>query len=251
MKTKVATLRFYEELNDFLPVTKRKISFTYTFINQPSIKDVIESLGVPHIEVDMILVNGVSVDFNYQLQDQDQVAVYPQFESLDIQPITHLRAEPLRNTKFILDSHLGRLTKYLRMCGFDSLYFNQIEDKKLIEISLREKRIILTKDRGLLKNKKVTHGLWIRAQHPRKQFIEVMNRLDLIKKINFLTRCLVCNTEIFLVPKEQIKNKLPKKTIEYYDEFFLCEHCGKVYWKGSHYENMLIILQSLGTEIKE
>lgn len=245
MIKKTAYFRFYEELNDFLPKSKRKVDFDYHFITSASIKDVVESFGVPHTEVDLILVNGVSVDFSYKLQDQDRVAIYPVFETVDISPIIHLRPKPLRQIKFILDAHLGRLSKYLRMCGFDSIYYNQIADKDVINISLREHRIILTKDRGLLKNKKVTHGYWVREERPMKQLLEVINYLDLRKKIHFLTRCLLCNAKVIRVPKAEVSAKLPEKTIQYYDEFFLCPECGKVYWKGSHYQNMLAILKLL------
>jgi uncharacterized protein with PIN domain len=235
---KQATFRFYEELNDFLPKKRRKISFTHSFVGNPSIKDVIESLGVSHAEIDLILVNGISVDFNYQLQDQDKVSVYPVFEAIDITPITHLRPRPLRDNKFILDSHLGRLAKYLRICGFDSLYENHFSDEQIVVCALQEQRIILTKDRGLLKNKRVTHGYWVRTTNPKQQLIEIITRFDLIGKIQFLIRCLLCNTKLVSIKKAEIQAKLPEKTIQYYDEFFLCPSCKRVYWKGSHYENM-------------
>ena len=127
MDKKIARFRFYEELNDFLPREKRKVSFDYHFEGNPGIKDVIEALGVPHAEVDMLLVNGQSVDFEYQLQDGDRVAVYPVFESMDISAVSKVRQVPLREPKFVLDVHLGKLAKRLRLLGFDTLYRNDFE----------------------------------------------------------------------------------------------------------------------------
>jgi len=188
-----ATFRFYEELNDFLPSDKKKVAFQRSFEGNPSIKDVIESIGVPHVEIDLILVNGISVDFKYILHDQDIVSVYPVFETLELSNVTHLRNKPLRETKFILDVHLGKLAKYLRMLGFDTLYQNDIPDAQIIRISLAEHRIILTRDIGLLKVRTVTHAYFIRDQHPKMQLIEVLWHFDLFHSIDPFNRCIKCN----------------------------------------------------------
>lgn len=235
---KRAEFRFYEELNDFLPNEKKKISFPFFFSVSPSVKDAIESLGVPHTEVDMILVNSLSVDFNYKLLDNDRISVYPVFESLDIAGVTLLKERPLRNTRFILDVHLGRLAKLLRMTGFDTLYEKDYEDNKIINLSLAEKRIILTRDTGMLKQKKVTHGYWIRSVYPEVQLLEVINHFDLSTKINPLSRCIKCNGTIAGIPKEIVMDELQPLTKQYYNEFYSCFSCGKTYWKGSHYEKM-------------
>ncbi|MBN1293701.1 MAG: twitching motility protein PilT, partial [Candidatus Latescibacteria bacterium] len=144
--TKHAQFRFYEELNDFLPTEKRKIDFTYEFDGTPSIKDVVEALGVPHTEIDLILVNGASVDFSYHMCDVDIISVYPVFESLDISPVTHLREKPLREPKFILDVHLGKLAKYMRLLGFDTVYDNLYDDHEIVALAVAQKRTILTRD---------------------------------------------------------------------------------------------------------
>jgi hypothetical protein len=142
MSMQVASFRFYAELNDFLPRAQRHTTFPYHFTGTPAVKDAIEAAGVPHPEVDLILVNGMSVAFDYPLRDGDRVAVYPVFESFDISPIVHLRPQPLRETKFILDVHLGKLAKHLRMLGFDTLYRNDYQDPDIIATALRERRII-------------------------------------------------------------------------------------------------------------
>lgn len=244
-KIKKASFRFYEELNDFLPQNRRKKRFVHNFIDRTSVKDMIESLGIPHTEVDLILVNGASVDFSYLVKDGDDISVYPVFESLDITNTQHLRPKPLRNPKFVLDVHLGTLAKYMRMLGFDTLYKNNYNDEEIVDISLREKRTILTRDRGLLKRADVTHGYWIRENKTENQLIEVINRFDIKKLIRELSRCLLCNSKLIKISKDKVLDLVPKKVKEYQNEFYLCEHCNKIYWKGSHYNKMKGIIDKL------
>jgi uncharacterized protein len=245
MNENQATFRFYEELNDFLPSYKRKTSFSYSFKGNPSVKHVIEELGVPHVEVDMILVNGISVDFSYRLKKGDQVSVYPVFESFDISNVQRLRAKPLRNLKFILDVHLGRLSKYLRLLGFDTLFEKDLSDSQIINISLSQHRIILTRDRGLLKTGTVTHGYWIRSSKPTGQLKEIMNRFNLKSSLIPFSRCLECNGILEEVSKREIMELLLPKTRDFYSEFKKCRTCGKVYWEGSHYEKMKYFIQTV------
>lgn len=248
-KPHIAEFRVYEELNDFLPPKHRKKSFLHHFSKNPAIKDVIESLGIPHTEVDLILVNNQSVDFSYPLQNGDRVAVYPVFELLDITPIMHLRPKPLRKPKFILDVHLGKLAHYLRLLGFDTAYQKQLSDQEIIEIALQEKRIILTRDIGLLKNKRITHGHWMRATNPNNQVKEVLQKFDLYKKTDAFTRCLECNNLLTSIEKEKVKNRLDSKTRAYFDKFYCCSQCNKIYWEGSHYDKMKnLIAQWMGKE---
>lgn len=233
-----AYFRFYEELNDFLPSGKRKIPFPYCFTGNPSVKDAIESVGVPHVEVDLIIVNGDPVSFAYRLKDGDNVSVYPVFESIDITGVSPLRARPLRITKFILDVHLGRLAKYLRLCGFDTCYNKLLDDNEIVERSLSEGRIILTRDKGLLKNRKVTHGYWVRSTNPKEQLTEVLNRFDLKKNLVPFSRCMECNGIVNEVSKDEIDPLIPPKTRKYFTNFKRCSGCGKIYWEGSHFEKM-------------
>jgi uncharacterized protein with PIN domain len=245
MNDKFILIRFYEELNDFLKPELRKKDFRHIFFGNPTIKDTIESLGVPHPEVDLILVNGKSVDFSYRINYGDRISVYPEFELLDITPVNHLRPEPLRNPKFILDVHLGKLTAKLRMLGFDSLYSNNYSDPEIITIAIDEKRIILTHDTGILKNSVVDRGYWVRSLQPQTQLFEVVQKFDLTGKMKPFTLCMECNGKIQAFDKNRIKEKIPKRTMQFYDEFFICEICGKVYWKGSHYQNMLETIDKL------
>ncbi len=242
---KTAFVRFYEELNDFLPKGKRKVRFEHKFSGSPSIKDMIESLGVPHCEVDLIFVNGVSVDFSYLVKNNDDVTVYPEFESFDIKETQHLRPEPLRNPKFVLDVHLGKLTKYLRMLGIDSFYKNDFHDPDLIRISSEEKRTILTRDLNLLKNGNVTHGYFVRNIYPEEQTKEVMLRFDLVRTIEKFSRCLECNFRLASIEKEKIIDLLPPKVKAHQNEFYICTNCNKIYWPGSHYLNMNTTIEKI------
>src|SRR5210317_1037968 len=136
-------LRFYEELNDFLAPALRKLTFSHTFDRRTSVKDMIESFGVPHTEVDIILVNGQSVDFSCIVQDGDHISVYPVFESLDVSPLVRLRPVPLRTPAFVLDSNLGRLARYLRLLGFDCLYRNDYSDAQVAGVAADTNRALL------------------------------------------------------------------------------------------------------------
>lgn len=243
-----ATLRFYAELNDRLSLNKRQKFFSYYFLDHPNIKIVLKSLGISHKEVDLILVNGVTQTLNYRLNNQDIVSIYPVFETLDISAITRVREKPLRNSKFILDVHLGTLAKYLRMLGFDSLFENNYNDKQIIDIAKKQKRIILSRDKALLKSSSVTHGYFVYATNPKEQIIEIINRLDLFKQAKPLTRCLICNRKITTVKKETILKKLPLATERYFDDFFECHHCKKIFWRGSHYQRMKSFVNEILTE---
>ncbi len=241
-------IRFYEELNDFLPAVQRKVSFQHCFKQAGSIKDLIESLGIPHTEVDLILVNGESVDFNYLVKDGDRISIYPVFESLDITAVTHLRPKPLLEPRFVLDTHLGRLAAYLRMLGFDSLYRNDYDDPRLANISVDEQRILLTRDLKLLMRKQITHGYFVRNIHPQQQLLEILKRFDLTKAQQPFSRCMHCNGKISAVDKETIAPQLLPRTKCFYDEFWQCAQCQKVYWKGSHYQRMQQLINAVNAE---
>jgi uncharacterized protein with PIN domain len=241
----VAYFRFYEELNELLPPEKRKREFEYSFKDNPAVKDAIEAIGVPHVEVDLILVNSISVGFTEKLKDGDRISVYPVFETFDIGSATYLRPKPLRELKFILDVHLGRLAKYLRLCGFDTLFSKFYDDREIIETAVAEKRIILTRDRQLLKDKRVTHGYWIRSQNHNEQLTEVFVRFDLRDRLELFTRCITCNTLLEEVSKEEIADRLLADTNRYYSKFTRCPGCDRIYWEGSHYDNMKVIIENV------
>jgi uncharacterized protein with PIN domain/sulfur carrier protein ThiS len=238
-------LRFYEELNDFLAPALRKVTFPHEFDRRTSVKDMIESFGVPHTEVDVILVNGSSVDFSYIVQDGDRISVYPVFESLDISPLLRLHPTPLRNPAFILDTNLGRLARYLRLLGFDCLYQNDFDDDTVARLAAGEQRSVLTRDRALLQRKIITRGYFVREVRPRCQVREVLKRFDLYRLVKPFTRCTRCNGTLEAVDKQAVAERLEPKTRKYYVSFRICTACGQIYWQGSHHERTLRLIQEL------
>ncbi len=244
---KQAGVRFYGSLNDFLPPETKGQTTSYAFEVSGSVKDMIEALGVPHTEVELILANGESVDFSYQVQDGDRISVYPEWDALDLSPLIRLRPQPLRELRFVADNHLGRLAAYLRMVGFDTVYRSDSVDEDLARISANEKRILLTRDRGLLKRNIVTHGYYVRATDPRRQLPEVLQRFDSLDSIAPFQRCVHCNVLLRPVRKELISDRLQPGTKQHFEEFWICPSCDRIYWKGSHYRRMQRFIASLIT----
>ncbi|MBT2968633.1 MAG: twitching motility protein PilT [gamma proteobacterium symbiont of Ctena orbiculata] len=240
-----ASLRFYEELNDFLPLRLRKRNFRCSFSQGERIKHVIESVGVPHTEVEVILVNGESVDFDYALKADDRVSVYPLFEALDVTPLLRLRPRPMRSLRFVADAHLGKLARYLRLLGFDCLFFNDAGDGNLVRISVDEGRVLLTRDRGLLMHRILTHGCFIHGTEPRQQLQEIVQRLQLESLFIPFTRCMECNGPLAAEEKKRIEDELPDNVRQYYDEFWRCDQCGRIYWKGSHFRELRAFIDDL------
>jgi uncharacterized protein len=241
--------RFYEELNDFLHPECRKRSFTHAFDGTPSVKDRIESLGVPHTEVDMILVDGHSVTFAHKLHGGERVAVYPMFERFELAEANRLRPQPLREPAFVLDVHLRRLAAYLRLLGFDCLYRNDFNDDELLAISRAEHRTVLTRDTGLLKRAALTHGAFLHDTDPRRQLREVLDRFQLESRIAPFTRCARCNDAVESIPGEQAAALVPARVASLQSEFSRCRSCGQVYWPGSHLTRLRQRLAEVGITI--
>jgi len=233
-----AFVRFYAELNDFLAAERRKVDIPYSFDVSPTVKDAIEALGVPHVEVDLILVNGASVGFGHRLADGDRVSVYPVFESLDIAPVVRLREAPLRQIAFVADVHLRKLARFLRLLGFDVLHANDLDDAALVELSAEGGRVLLTRDRQLLKHKRVTHGYWVRSTDPIEQAREIVHRFDLAGSARPFSRCTACNGALRPVDKEAVAEEIPPKTARWLDAYVRCNACGKLYWRGTHFERL-------------
>lgn len=242
---KSVTLRFYAELNDLLPQERRFTDNQLRFHVAPSVKDAIESFGIPHTEVDAILVNGMSVDFTYRLSDGDRVSVYPVFESLDVSAVVRLRPEPLRQTRFVADVHLGRLASLLRIVGFDTVYATDAADYELVQISLSESRVLLTRDVELLKRSELTHGYFVRSTDRKSQLVEVIRRFDLHGQIRPFTRCPRCNGPLERVERGEVEHLLAPGTARSFDEFWRCTECGRPYWRGAHREGLTRLIEEL------
>lgn len=247
-------LRFHGALNDFLKPDRRETGFEHELTETRSVKDLTESIGVPHTEIDLIIVNSESVEFNYLVHAGDQIELYPMIEpslikSLNISRLKHCQPEPLPVPRFVLDVHLGRLAAYLRMLGFDTLYRNDYDDPELANISADEHRILLSCDRQLFMRKQIAYGYFVRSRKPQQQLLEILSRYDLYNQQKPFTRCMSCNGKTQIVDKEEIEDQLLAKTKKYYREFFQCDNCKKIYWRGSHYLKMKIMIDNLKKEL--
>lgn len=240
--TTTATVRMYAELNDFLPQVSRGRDVALT-TDRTSVKDLVERLGVPHTEVDLILVNGEPVGFDYLVRDGDRISVYPVFEAFDISEVTKVRPAPLRELRFAADAHLGRLATFLRLLGFDVVYQNDLPDEELARVTAEEGRVLLTRDRGLLKRTAVERGYCLRSDRLEEQLAEVVRRFDLGRLARPFTRCSRCNGVLVDVAKEAVLARLPPRTRERYDRFQQCEDCGQIYWQGTHLERLRPVLE--------
>jgi uncharacterized protein with PIN domain/sulfur carrier protein ThiS len=235
-------IRFHQQLNDFLPALLNDRAFDVAFKNTRSVKDLIESIGIPHTEINLIICNDKSVALDHQVQPGDRIEVYPLSVSSVLSEsdheIVHCQPEPLMEHRFVLDVHLGKLTSYLRMLGFDTLYRNDYDDSVLADISAAEQRILLTCDRKLLMRKQVSYGYYVRNRQPQQQLLEILSRYDLYAQIKPFSRCMHCNGNTRPVSKRSIETQLLEKTKKYYNDFYQCDDCKKIYWKGSHYQQM-------------
>lgn len=237
--------RFYASLNDFLSADRQQSDFKLNFSGKVSIKDLIESVGVPHTEIAVILVNHQPVDFNYHPQDNDYISVYPEFSQLNISNLSTTLIEPISDIKFVVDTHMGKLARYLRMLGFDTRYRNDFSDAELASISASENRILLTRDRDLLKRSIVTYGYYVRQTGSKNQLQEIVLRYQLQALIKPFSRCSKCNGILQQVDKNQIEEQLQVRTKQYYQHFKQCQICQKIYWQGSHYQKMLKLITTL------
>ncbi|WP_327117997.1 Mut7-C ubiquitin/RNAse domain-containing protein [Nocardia sp. NBC_01730] len=227
-------IRVYAELNDFLRPDERYTVLRRLFRPHQTVKDVVEAAGIPHTEVDLVLVNGQPVDFDHHPQIGDRITAYPVFETLDIGRVTRVRPRPLREPRFVADVNLGGLAKLMRLMGLDVHCRWDADDAQLAEMSANEHRILLTRDRGLLKRRNVTHGVYVRSDQPVDQVVEVIRRLDLVECLAPFTRCLRCGGAVAAVAKAEVEDRLEPLTRRYYDTFRQCRDCGRIYWPGSH-----------------
>lgn len=244
------SIRFYGALNDLLDQDQKYTTFGHTFNGHPAVKDLIESLGVPHTEVDLLLINGQSTDFMQQLHGGERLAIYPVFKDLDIATVSLVRPAPLSEYHFTLDVHLGKLAAYLRMVGFDARYSNNATKSKLVNDSIADSRILLTCDRELLMQKEVLYGYLVRSRSPDLQLVEVLERFQLDDQLHPFRICMRCNGVLIPVAKADVVSRLPKNIREStLNEFNRCPSCGRIYWQGTHYQRMEAFIRQVMEKI--
>jgi uncharacterized protein len=231
----VATFRFYAELNDLLPRQRRQRDIVHPYREPASVKDRIEAQGVPHTDVEAILVNGAPVDFGYGVRDGDRVSVYPFMAVLE-------NPRPLRppypRGRFVLDQHLARLAAYLRLLGQDCVHRAHFPDDDLARVAVNENRILLSRDKRLLMRRAIVHGGFVRATDPMEQVPEVLHRFGAPERMAPFTRCMACNGVLRPAARAEVDDRLLPDTREYYREFRECPDCRRVFWDGSHVRRM-------------
>jgi uncharacterized protein with PIN domain len=227
-------VRCYAELNDYLPEGCRQKALEVPFSGKLTAGRLIADLGIPASAVEILLVNGMSSRLDRDLRDGDRVT-----------PLLRLHERPLRRVRFVADAHLGRLARYLRLLGFDTLFENDPGDVELARISSQEGRILLSRDRCLLERRILTHGLWVPSVRPREQLSYVIHRLDLRSLFRPFTRCTVCNGKLSEVGKDISDLPVPPRVKSLFDTFWRCDDCGRVYWQGSHYDHLRAFVDQL------
>jgi len=232
---KVARFDFAPDLQSLLKRDLRGQLVEMKFKGPQSVKHLIESLGIPHTEIGPLNADGREIGLDYIVHDGDRIEVRP------VAPATDETAEP----RFVLDGHLGRLASHLRMLGLDCLYDNGYEDEELVQISVEEERVLLTRDRLLLMHKVISQGYLLRSLNPTEQLYEVVQRYGLVKWVKPFQRCMSCNHLLESVSKEAVLHRLEPLTKEYFDDFRICPACEQVYWKGSHYERMMELIENI------
>ena len=242
-------LRFHGDLTYFLKGETFGGEFSRILREPTSVKDVIEACGVPHSEVDRILVDDRPVDFDCVLRKNSAIDVYSVgFRELDADASPPLQRRDL--DRFIADGHLGKLARNLRLLGFDVAYDPALDDPELLQIMQQEERALLTRDRRLLMHSIVRDGYCPRSDDPLDQTIEVARRFRLIGRTQPFTRCLQCNALLRQVEKSEVLEQLEPLTRIYYHEFRSCNGCGKIFWRGSHFSKLESFLERIRGELK-
>jgi len=220
----IARFQFYGLLGEFLPRPRRDVSFESSCARAASLKNAIEALGVPHTEVGPVTVNGARATLQRMVRDSDLIEVRPrQRETPDL---------------FLADAHLGGLARFLRMLGYDTLFHGRLQDGEIRSLAGEERRIVLTRDRELLKCREIARGCYVRALKPEAQLREVAGRYDLAPTSRPFTLCLQCNLPLEPIEKSQVATRLPQQVAQLHERFVHCTGCDRVYWPGSHYNRM-------------
>jgi uncharacterized protein len=235
------------DLDFFLPTRLRGGKVERQLGEKSSVKDVIESCGIPHTEVDLILVNEKAVDFRYAVTGEAEIELYP--PGLQSPNFKEQRLQAHTIMQFVADGHLGKLVRDLRLLGIDVAYDPMAEDRQLVEIASRNNRALLTRDRRLLMHTAVKHGYYLRSQNPLEQTIEVLRRFDLARTLSPFNRCLRCNALLEPAEKKKVIGQLEPLTRIYYDEFRRCTGCAQVYWSGSHFTKLQKRLEQIRAKL--
>lgn len=243
-----ASFRFHEELNQFLSRERRGKEFSCMCARNATTKHMIEALGVPHTEVGWLSVNGAPAGLARLIEEGDRVAVYP--APLDAGARLPAAAQD-EEKRFVADAHLGGLAHLLRMAGFDTLYDNHFQDGEIEAVSEQEMRIVLTRDRELLKRRGVRRGCYVRSLKSERQLREVFLRFGLAPGARPFTLCLHCNAPLRAIEKRLVQEAVPPAVRRHQHEFSTCDICRRIFWKGSHWRRMQALLAGVLAQADE
>ncbi len=228
-----------------------------TLAEKTAVKDVVEACGVPHSEVDLIVIasnesageNLRTVDFTWQVQAPVHLQIYGAPAPAELLPqAPRLQGNP--PARFVADGHLGKLARNLRLLGLDTVYERDADDPRLLEIMVAENRVLLTRDRPLLTHGIVHHGYCPRSDESEAQTREVLRRFELTggnTEVSPFSRCLHCNGVLEAVDKAEVLAPLAAEplTLRYYDDFRRCPGCQRIYWPGTHTHKLASLVTRL------
>ncbi len=246
VEKRIITIRVSKGLQDLLRHGLKGEALEYRLERRASIKDTVESLGIPHTEIGAIRSGGRETDFGFIPEPGQQIQVSEITPPFDVTRPSKLRPAPLPTVRFIVDVNVGRLAALLRLTGFDTAYGNSLDDRDIAELAHGENRVVLTKDRALLKRSKIVFGRLVRAVLPEDQLTETLHFFGLAGPYRLFTRCLRCNRILEPVAKEAILHRLEPKTKKYFNTFKTCPDCDRIYWRGSHCDAMAAKMERSG-----
>jgi uncharacterized protein len=226
-----ACLRFDERLWFFLVPRNRRSGVQVSCDGTSTVGHLVEALGVPLTEVGSLVASGRPVAPSYRPVGGDV---------LEVRPVTRPQRLPLAPPLFLLDVHLGALARRLRLVGVDSAYSNDAGDDELIVAANEQNRVLLTRDRGLLRRRSLWLGGYVRGDRPDEQLRDVLERFA--PPLAPWTVCTACNGRLTAVRKADIEGLLQPGTRRTYDAFARCPACGQVYWRGAHSQHLARIV---------
>lgn len=215
-----------------------KKEIDYPLTRRASIKDIIEALHIPHTEISSIFQNDTEISFSHIPEAGERIFLHSFSHGTDVTQPSLLRPDPLPITSFIVDINVGKLARLLRMSGIDTVYDPQWQEKDIAEMAAADRRILLSRNRDLLRRKCILWGHLVRAEQPEKQLAEVMTLFGLRDAIQPFSRCLQCNALLQPVGKSTILHRLEPLTRKYYRKFHVCPDCEQIFWRGSHHKRM-------------
>ncbi|WDP92828.1 MAG: hypothetical protein HUN04_25135 [Desulfobacter sp.] len=240
-------IRFSEDLFFFIRHKHRTPWRTPDIRRRASVKDIIESLGVPHTEVGEIRFNGGAVDFNFIPGPPGTLEVTGIDPPFEVFRPSLLRPRPLKRFRFIADLNVMKLGRYMILLGFDVCLARAMADGQIAEQADAQGRIVLTRDTRLLFRKKNRFARRIRENLPMAQLLETLHFFGLSPAPHrFFTRCVRCNRPLAPVGKAKVYHLLEPKTQKYFHDFLRCPGCGQVFWKGSHHDRILARFRAAG-----